>query len=84
MRCIMVARAAKDNGAAKVILVQPDLFYSAQDRGPRPGQGNIEFERTLKDYKKFDGQPFSAQLYAQMLKISGVDGVVTVHNRFRR
>lgn len=34
MRTFLVARAAKDNGAKQVVLVEPDLFYSAQDRGP--------------------------------------------------
>lgn len=28
----------------------------------------------------FDGQPFTAKLYAQMLKLSGVDTVMTIHN----
>jgi len=79
-RTMLSARAAKDNGADKVYVVQPDLFYSAQDRGPRPGQGKTRFERDLNDYKKFDGQPFSARWYAEALKTSGVDGVVTVHN----
>ena len=36
MRSFLVACAAKDNGAKRVILVEPDLFYSAQDRGPLP------------------------------------------------
>ena len=40
----------------------------------------VVFERYLKDYKKFDGQPFSARLYADLLRASGVDGVITVHN----
>lgn len=80
MRTCLVARAAKDNGAERVILVEPDLFYSAQDRGPRPGHGVIAFERSSKDFKKFDGQPFSALLFAQLLRTSGVDGVITVHN----
>jgi ribose-phosphate pyrophosphokinase len=80
MRTFLVARAAKDNGAAKVIVIQPDLFFSAQDRGPRREHGRVAFERSLNDYRKFDGQPFTAQLYAQLLKQSGVDGVVTVHN----
>ena len=30
--------------------------------------------------KKFDGQPFSARLYAEMLHLAGVDRVITVHN----
>ena len=33
MRNLMIARSAKENGAAEVILVEPDLFYSAQDLG---------------------------------------------------
>ncbi len=83
MRNFLIARSAKDNGAAKVILVEPDLFYSAQDRGPRPEHGNTAHPRDLKDLKKFDGQPFSSLLYAQLLKQSGVDGVITVHNHSR-
>lgn len=80
MRTFLIARAAKDNGADRVILVEPDLYYSAQDRGPREEHGVTSYERTLSDYKKFDGQPFSARLYADLLKDSGVDEVVTVHN----
>ena len=80
MRTCLVARAARDNGASRIILVEPDLFYSAQDRGPRPEHGEPGRERTDADRKKFDGQPFSADLYAGMLKLSGIDTVVTVHN----
>jgi len=80
MRNFLAARAAKDNGAERVILVEPDLFYSAQDRGPRPEQGKTDFVRTSADYRKFNGQPFSARCYADLLKAGGVDGVVTVHN----
>ncbi|NLZ63117.1 MAG: ribose-phosphate pyrophosphokinase [Lentisphaerae bacterium] len=91
MRSFLVACAAKDNGARKVILVEPDLFYSAQDRGPLPDEitdddtlddddDGHEKVRSIQDYKKFDGQPFSARLYANLLKASGVDAVMTVHN----
>ena len=80
MRNLMIARAAKENGAAEVILVEPDLYYSAQDRGPRMDLGNTEFERDENDLKKFDGQLFTAKLYAQLLKLAGVDRVLTVHN----
>jgi len=80
MRTFLMARAAKDNGAARVVLVEPDLFYSAQDRGPRPDHGDVASERSTKDYKKFDGQPFSSRLYAELLAASGVDEVITVHN----
>jgi ribose-phosphate pyrophosphokinase len=82
-RNFLIARAAKDNGAAKVLLVEPDLFYSAQDRGPRTEHGRTAQPRDVKDFKKFDGQSFSSLLYAQLLKASGVDGVVTVHNHSR-
>ncbi|MGI9256709.1 MAG: ribose-phosphate diphosphokinase [Salinispira sp.] len=80
MRNFLVARAAKDNGASRVILLEPDLFYSAQDRGPRKEHGLTDRKRDPKDYKKFDGQPFSAYLYADLLKKSGVDEIITVHN----
>ncbi|HEX7081560.1 MAG TPA: phosphoribosyltransferase family protein [Gammaproteobacteria bacterium] len=80
MRTMLIARAAKENGAREVVLVEPDLFYSAQDRGPRPELGDTAFERDAADLKKFDGQPFTAKLYAQMLRLAGVDRVLTVHN----
>lgn len=80
MRTLMIARAAKENGAAEVVLVEPDLYYSAQDRGPRRELGETLTERDDQDLKKFDGQPFTARLYAQMLKLAGVDAVLTVHN----
>jgi ribose-phosphate pyrophosphokinase len=80
MRNLFIARAAKENGAEEVVLVEPDLFYSAQDRGPKSDLGVTHFERDINDYKKFDGQPFSARLYAQLLRLAGVDKVFTVHN----
>ncbi len=78
MRTLILARAAKENGAEEVILVEPDLFFSAQDRGPHRGEG--EEHRTPGDLKKFDGQPLTSALYAEMLKMAGVDTVITVHN----
>jgi ribose-phosphate pyrophosphokinase len=76
MRNLILARAAKDNHAQRVILVEDDLFYSAQDRGP--SRGNAQ-ERSDVDLAKFDGQPFTARLYAELLKAAGVDTVMTVH-----
>ncbi len=76
----LLAGAAKDNGAKDVILVQPNLFFAAQDRGPREDQGMCDKSRNLEDFKKFDGQPFSCLLYARVLKVAGVDAVLTVHN----
>lgn len=78
MRNLILARAAKDNGAKRVILVEPDLYFSAQDRGPHISSD--EQGRTVEDQKKFDGQPFTARLYATLLKSAGVDVVITVHN----
>ena len=80
MRNMLIARGAKENGAAEVVLLEPDLFYSAQDRGPRRDPGQTREDRDDLDLKKFDGQPFTSRLYAQLLKLSGVDRVVTVHN----
>lgn len=79
MRTFILARAAKDNGASRVVLIEPDLFYSAQDRGPFR-RGELERERDVADLKKFDGQAFTGLLYAQLLKQAGVDSVITVHN----
>ncbi len=61
-------------------MLEPDLFYSAQDRGPRKEHGVTDNPRTLEDYHKFDGQAFSASLYADLLKKAGVTDIVTVHN----
>lgn len=80
MRNCLTARAAKDNGAEWVVLVEADLFYSAQDRGPRKDQGNPKYVRTPQDFYKFNGQPFTALAYAELLKTAGVDEVMTVHN----
>lgn len=80
MRNFLVARAAKDNGAAWVLLLEPDLFYSAQDRGPQEQHQGGKLKRSKKDRYNFNGQAFSALLYAELLKRSGVDEVMTIHN----
>ena len=79
-RNLLVARAAKDNGARKVVLVEPDLFFSAQDRGPLAEHGDMDVPRDQADFKKFDGQAFTSRFYAQGLTMAGVDAVITVHN----
>jgi len=78
MRNLLIASAAKENGAERIVLVEPDLFFSAQDRGPH-SIGHPQMT-TPEARKKFDGQPFSAQLYARLLRKAGVQQVVTVHN----
>ena len=80
MRNIIIARTAKDNGAEKVILMEPDLFYSCQDRGPRDEHSYFDEVREPELRKKFDGQPFTALLYSQLLSLAGVDQVFTIHN----
>ncbi len=78
MRNYLIASAAKENGANFVALVEPDLFYSAQDRGPR----TLDHPQVsdFSSREKFVGQPCSAEIYSQLLKTSGVDSVMTVHN----
>jgi ribose-phosphate pyrophosphokinase len=78
MRNYLIASAAKENGAEFVALVEPDLFYSAQDRGPR----TVDHPQVtdFASREKFVGQACSAEMYAQLLKTSGVDSVMTVHN----
>ena len=75
MRNYLIASAAKENGAEFVALVEPDLFYSAQDRGPR----TLDHPQVtdFASREKFVGQPCSAEMYAQLLKTSGVDCVMT-------
>ncbi len=83
MRNLILARAAKDNRAARVILFEPDLFYAAQDRGPH-AYGQLETDRPEADRAKFDGQAFTSKLYAELLKDAGVDTVITVHLHSRK
>jgi ribose-phosphate pyrophosphokinase len=78
MRNCLIASAAKENGAEFVALVEPDLFFSAQDRGPRTTNHPQAVDFSSRE--KFVGQPCSAELYASMLKTAGVDLVMTVHN----
>ena len=78
MRNYLIASAAKENGASFVALVEPDLFYSAQDRGPRTMDHPQVSDFASRE--KFVGQPCSAEIYAQLLRTSGVDSVMTVHN----
>ena len=51
MRNMIIARAAKDNGAAEVILLEPDLFYSCQDRGPREEHSFFDVKELQKIVK---------------------------------
>jgi len=68
MRICLVADAAKEKGAKKVILVQPDLSYARQDRPP-----------CMQRDGKMDGQPYSALVQARNFKANGVNQVLTMH-----
>ncbi|MDP7318201.1 MAG: ribose-phosphate pyrophosphokinase, partial [SAR324 cluster bacterium] len=55
MRNCLIASAAKENGAEFVALVEPDLFFSAQDRGPRTTNHPQAVDFSSRE--KFVGQP---------------------------
>ena len=78
-----MARAAKENGASEVILVEPDPFYSAQDRGPHTDLGKTDFDRDVHDLKNSTANLFTGQLYAQLLHVVPELTVITVHNHSR-
>lgn len=66
MRISLTAAAAKENGAEKVVLLAPLLFYTRQDRGPR-------------EDAKFVGEPNSTLVQARNFKANGIDQILTVH-----
>lgn len=66
MRVCLAADAAKQNGAKEVVLIQPMLSYSRQDRGP-------------KDDEKLKGQPYSSLVLARNFYMNGVDRILTMH-----
>ena len=47
MRNLLIARAAKDNGAAAVVLVEPDLYYSAHKLEPEPKHKELTFSERM-------------------------------------
>ncbi len=65
LRMAMVARAAKQSGASRVIAVMTDLPYGRQDRDPWEDD-------------RFVGEPNSSRVVASSLKPNGVDGVLTM------
>jgi phosphoribosylpyrophosphate synthetase len=66
MRVCIASRAAKENGAKNVILIATDLSYSRQDRG-------------INEDPKMLGEANTAKLFAELLKLSGVDETITIH-----
>ncbi len=71
MRIFIASRAAKENGAQKVILVATDLSYSRQDRG-------------IDTDPKMRGEANTAKLFAELLKTAGVDETITIHLHNKR
>lgn len=63
METFLIAEAAKENGAKKVILISPLLFYSRQDR------------KTLPEKR----EPISAKLLAKLYQVSGIEKIITCH-----
>lgn len=59
----LIANAAKESGAKKVILISPLLLYSRQDK-------KTSFEKR---------EPISAKVLAKLYQASGIDKVVTCH-----
>lgn len=70
-RACMVAVAAKENNAGKVILVATDLPHARQDRGP------------LED-KTIEGEPTTIRWNARQFHAAGIDRVITLHEHSPR
>ncbi len=70
-RACMVSIAAKENNAAKVVLIATDLPHARQDRGP------VEDE-TIK------GEPTTIRWNARQFHAAGIDKVITMHEHSPR
>ena len=66
MRSLIDARAAKENGAEKVVLLATDFPSARQDRGPDEDDKAI-------------GELNTARLYASLCRESGIDQVIVTH-----
>ncbi len=75
---IMIAETAKYNGAASVVLVQPSLYYAAQERGVH----DVNHPR-MQDpaaRKKFNGEGPTLRFAAKHYKDAGIDSILTAHS----
>lgn len=63
METLLMANAAKENGAKKIILISPLLLYSRQDK------------KTTKDKR----EPISAKLLARLYETAGIGKIITCH-----
>lgn len=68
METFLIAEAAKENGAKKVILISPLLFYSRQDKKTSPEKR----------------EPITAKLLAKLYQASGIDKIITCHLHSKR
>jgi len=64
----LIANAAKESGAKKVILISPSLLYSRQDKKTSPEKR----------------EPISAKILARLYQASGIDKVITCHLHSKR
>ncbi|MBT5022378.1 ribose-phosphate pyrophosphokinase [Candidatus Woesearchaeota archaeon] len=65
-KACITARAAKEAGAKKVVLLSTDLPHARQDRGS-------------EEDAKAEGEPNTVRLHADTFKAAGIDQVITTH-----
>jgi len=89
MRNLFIAFGAKHIcGAEGVVLVSPDLFYSAEDRSDRTplwvdaisSEHNLRRLKDPDELAKMKGHCHTSLAYATFLKAAGVDRVINLHN----
>jgi ribose-phosphate pyrophosphokinase len=74
---LQIAYTARYNGADNVVLVQPNLWYAAQERGTKdPGHPRMQTDTARA---KFDGQAPTLRMAAEMYRTAGIDRIITVH-----
>ncbi len=70
-RACVAAVAAKENNAAKVVLISTDLPHARQDRGP-------------SEDKTIEGEPTTLRWNARQFQAAGIDKVITMHEHSPR
>lgn len=75
---IIIAETAKYNGAASVVLVQPSLYYAAQERGVHDVHHSRMQDPAAR--KKFNGEGPTLRFAAKHYKAAGIDHILTAHS----
>lgn len=70
-RACMVAVAAKENNAGKVVLITTDLPHARQDRGP-------------SEDKNIEGELTTVRWNARQFQAAGIDKIITMHEHSPR